>query len=430
LKILSLFLFTILSYSLNAQTAELESVGLSSTGLANIDTVIELAIRNNEFAGAVILVARHGKIAYHKAFGFADMDRPMETNAIFRLASMTKTISAVAVMQLVEQGRIRLADPVSKYIPEFKNPKVLVLNSDNSDMTYNLVTAKREILIHDLLAMTSGHTSPVVSVLGGEVRAIQAKMMAEARLNDGNASYDMTLEKHARIISQMPLTGHPGEIYEYGVGPDVAAYVVEIITGMSFAEYLKENIFKPLQMNDTGYYPSGAKLKRLTGLFATGSLEKVSDQPIQFGEGYISANDPYGPYKSFFGGATGLTSTAYDYFKFAQMLLNKGQLDGVRILGRNSVEIMTTNQIGDLADIFGNKWGYGLSIQINATPLIDGAFYGGIGAYGWSGLWGTRFVVNPRESMVLVIMTPTFELDDVIDSVTKITAITSGAIME
>lgn len=407
-----------------------ESVGLSLAILANIDTVVAQAIENKEFSGAVILVARHGKIAYHKAFGFADRDTPMQTNAIFRLASMTKTVTAVAMMQLVEQGKIELVDPVSKYIPEFKNPRVLVLNPEGSDSAYTFVPAKREVLIHDLLAMTSGHSQPLLSVLGG-IRAIQARMMADAGLNEGNASYEMSLEKHAKIIAQMPLTDHPGELYEYGVGPDVAAYIVEVITGVAYDKYLEANIFQPLRMTDTGYYPSAVKVERLTGLFATGSLEKLSDEAFQSGEAYLSANDPYGPHKSFFGGATGLTSTAFDYFRFAQMLLNKGQLNGVRILSRKSVEIMTTNQIGDLIDQFyGNKWGYGISIQANASPSKKGAFYGSVGAYGSSGLWGTRFVVNPKDRTVLIMMTPTFALGGVESAMVKIAVVTSSAVID
>jgi CubicO group peptidase (beta-lactamase class C family) len=387
--------------------AEPETVGLSSERLANIDRIMSRYIEENKLAGGVVLIARKGKIAYFKAFGRSDLEKPMKTDTLFRIASMTKPVTSVAVMQLYEQGYILLTDPISKYIPEFKNPKVLIMLPEGSDPPYKLIPAKREITIRDLLNHTSGLTYRFLADWFPDPLHIQmAKFYEEAGVSDGLDEPEGTVGETVRRLAKLPLASHPGEVWEYSNSGDVLGYLVEIVTGMTLRDYMHAHIFKPVGMDNTYFYPPASEQPEISALWTTdwkGRLEKVTG-PTSMGFLRFSPNYPEGG--TYFSGGSGLLSTAYDYFRFCQMLLNKGEINGNRLLSRKTVELMTaTNHIGGLDSylIHGKGWKFGLgfSIQMNRNHEIDS---GSPGVFEWAGLHSTRFSVDPMEEKITIFL--------------------------
>ncbi|SIQ40586.1 CubicO group peptidase, beta-lactamase class C family [Alkalispirochaeta americana] len=388
-----------------------ESVGMASKNLSNIDDLAHRFIQEKAYRGVVVLVARHGEICYFKAFGEADQDKPLKKDAVFRLASMSKVPSAVAVMQLFERGQISLHEPVSKYLPEFSEPKVAVLENWGA---VRMERAKREITIHDLLSMTAGMTNTWwYNLFTPDCYRVVPKLYKESGLMDDLDAPNITLEDNVKILARMPLIAHPGEMFDYSNNSvETLCRLVEVVSGVDFNRYLQENIFEPLGMRETWFFPPEEELHRVPAAFWAGTGEKhVEKHPL--GLGMLGPDYTFSPHKTYFSGAAGLHGTTYDYFRFAQMLLNKGVLEGVRVLSRASVELMTSNQIGDLTNwqLTGNKWGYQLDIQegVNAPP---GSLHylGGPGAYSWQGFWSTKFVNNPAHDTVIMTMsTPGFD---------------------
>jgi CubicO group peptidase (beta-lactamase class C family) len=365
--------------------------GMSAQRLSRIDTVMNRFVKEGKIPGAVSLIARHGKVVYYKAFGQKDIaaHTAMNTDAMFRIASMTKAITSVAVMTLYEQGYFLLTDPVSKFIPEFKNPKV-VMKSPTSDSAV-LVPAKSEITIRELLNHTSGITY-------GD--GLQAPYYKKAGMTVGLLPTQGTLKEMITKLAKLPLFSQPGEEFHYGMSVDVLGYLVEIISHKTLDEYARQNIFEPLKMHDTYYTVPADKYPRMASLYKmsnTSQLEKVTK--------YF----PYPAKQTYFSGGAGLVSTASDYVRFAQMLLNKGQLDGVRILGPKTIDLMTSNSIGDLFifnpfkhnGIMGDKFGYGFGIRSQRGVYDE---LESIGAFGWDGAFYTRFWVDPKEDLVAVFM--------------------------
>ncbi len=421
---ISLAIIPRISFTSEFQIVTPESVNMLSKQLANIDKVIHQSIKNKIIPGALVLVARQGKICYMKSFGEADVDKKLVSSAIFRLASMSKPITATAVMQLYDQGKILLNDPVSMYIPEFKHPKIAVLSGDS----LKFISARREITIHDLLTMTSGIATR--SGTKDELHLKIAQMFRDAKIEDEMIPYEITLEENASRIAEMPLAFQPGEEWEYSnSGVNTLAYLVERVSGMSFDRYLTENIFKPLEMNETMFYPSEEQLSRVPAVFYANSLEKMT-KPHPVGLRDVDPSYTFGKYKTFFNAAGGLHGTALDYYKFAQMLLNKGQLNGKRILSKQAVKMMSTNEIGHLFDFLNNKWGYLMSVQesTNTADNLESDFLGGVGCFGWIGFWGTKFIVNPSEDLVIIFMTSVFAFSDVLPIQQRIVAIVNRAL--
>lgn len=371
-----------------------EEVGLSSGILSNIDGVIERSFEDKTLSGAVALVARHGKIAYFKAFGKADDDRPMDTDAIFRLASMSKMIGAAAIMQLMDQGKVMVTDPVSKYIPSFAHKKVAV----QTDGGIQLVDAVREITVQDLLTMTSGIVS--TSSEGDPGREYAAQAMRDAGIVDTMHDLDMTLEEFADRLAPLPLAAQPGEIWDYSnAGTLTMVRIVEIVSGMPLDEYLKKNIFDPLGMKDTSFFPDQSKWGRFPYVYTSGTGEKLTELDVP---GTDDTRVAFGSNKKFFNCAGGLMGSTYDYYRFAQMLLNKGELDGVRILSRHAVDLMSQNHVGDKRDkSYGHAWGYMGNVQVEWNNQFN---YMGIGSWGWHGYWGTVFNIYPAEDMLAIFM--------------------------
>lgn len=372
-----------------------ETVGLSSGRLERISGTVQRSIDDKRIAGAVTLVARRGHVAWFKAQGMADREagKPMRPDTMFRICSMTKPITSLAVMMLYEEGHFLLEDPVSKYLPEFKNPKVLVKPASGAPYT---IPATREITIRDLLRHTSGITYHWNNDLG--------PMYKDANVAHGLLPYDGTIEDSTKHLAGLPLLFSPGEKWEYSLGVDVLGRLVEVVSGKPLDEFFRTRIFEPLGMKDTYFYPPDGKLERLATAYTyyvEKGLNRFPDTPITEGAFTYSADYPTrGPKKLFSGGA-GLVSTAADYARFCQMMLDGGKVGNTRLLSRKSVELMTGDQLGKINS--GQDFGFGLGFGVNGVkaPLSE---LGSAGEYNWGGFFYTAFSIDPKEQMIVIFM--------------------------
>ncbi|NNE35753.1 MAG: beta-lactamase family protein, partial [Rhodothermales bacterium] len=347
ITVLSLFL----ALSANAQTASLQKspaleeskpdrVGMSTERLDRIDAMLSEAVSDGDIPGAVALIARNGKIVFWNAYGMADNQsgRSMKRDDIFRIASQTKAITSTAVMMLWEEGHFRLNDPVSKFIPEFANPQVLN-RFQYGDTSYTTVDASREITIRDLLTHTSGIG---YGVIDGDERF---RMMYEkAGITDLFTTENISIEQSVKRLARLPLHHNPGAKFTYSEGLDVLGYLIEVVSGQPFDEFLREHIFDPLGMHDTWFYLPDNKAKRLVSVQQQGADKEWSRYPTTF----YDPDYPIRGAKRFFSGGAGLSSTAKDYATFLQMYVNGGELGGVRLLSRTTVQTIMSNQVGDL----------------------------------------------------------------------------------
>ena len=374
-------------------TAKPEAVGLSSERLERITSKVQQTIDDKRIAGAVTLVARHGKVAYFKSQGSLDREagKPMRNDAIFRICSMSKPITSVAVMMLYEEGKFLLDDPISKYLPEFKNPKVLVKPASGEPYT---IPASREITIRDLLTHTSGLTYGWNETLGQRYK--------DAHVADGLSQYDGTIADNTQRLASVPLLFSPGTRWEYSLGIDVLGRFVEVLSGMPFDQFLRTRIFEPLGMKDTFFYLPDNKVERLATAYTyypEKGLQRFPDAPIVEGTFSYTADYPYrGPKKLFSGGA-GLSSSTADYYRFSQMMLQGGKVGDVRLLSRTSVELMTHDQLGHISD--DNAFGIGFGLEGIKTPLKE---LGSPGSFGWGGFFYTQFSIDPKEDMIVIFM--------------------------
>ena len=374
-------------------TAKPESVGLSSERLERIGAAVQHNIDNERIAGAVTLVMRQGRVAWLKSQGMMDREagKPMRPDAIFRICSMTKPITSVAVMMLYEEGFFQLEDPISKYLPEFKNMKVLVKPQSGEPYT---VPATKEITVRDLLRHTSGIAYHWNDTMGPLYKA--------ANVAHGALPYDGTLEDSIKRLAGVPLAFSPGERWEYGLGVDVLGRLVEVVSGKSLDEFFRTRIFEPLGMKDTYFYPPEDKLPRLAAAYTyypDKGLNRFPDTPITEGSFTYSADYPYRGPKKLFSGGIGLTSTAWDYARFCQMMLDGGKVGDRHLLSRKSVELMTHDQLGKIsAD---QSFGLGFSIDGVKAPLSE---LGSPGEYNWDGIFYTAFFIDPKEQMIVIFM--------------------------
>jgi CubicO group peptidase (beta-lactamase class C family) len=400
--LLGFFLFSVVAFAQDFSTVKPESVGLSSERLDRISGIVQHDINDNRIAGAVTLIIRHGKIAYFKGQGMMDREaaKSMPPDAMFRICSMTKPITSVAVMMLYEEGKFLLEDPVSKYLPEFKNPKVLVKPAKGGRYT---IPAKDEITIRDLLRHTSGLTYNWDEDLG--------PMYEKANVASGLLPYNGTIADSVRNLAALPLLFNPGERFEYSLSVDVLGRLVEVVSGKPLDEFLRTRIFEPLGMKDTYFYPPDNKVGRLATAYTfypEKGLNRFPDTPIREGSFVYSADYPIrGPKKLFSGGA-GLVSTAMDYARFCQMMLDEGKVGNTRLLSRKSVELMTHDQLGKIGP--DQAFGLGFGIDGTKTPLKE---LGTPGEYNWGGFFYTAFSIDPKEQMIVVFMAqlhPTGEL--------------------
>ncbi|HEX6535795.1 MAG TPA: serine hydrolase domain-containing protein [Gemmatimonadaceae bacterium] len=368
-------------------------LGFSVERLARIDRAFQRAVDRGEIAGAVLLVTRDGQTVYDRAFGWADREagRRMTTDAIFRVASQTKALTSVAIMSLVEEGRIGLNDPVWRYLPAFRYTTVAV----RTDTGRAIVPARRAITIRDLLTHTAGISYGTDSLVAP---LYAAKGLGPAAgdgwyLADKDEPICATMER----LATLPFVAQPGERFVYGYNTDILGCVVERVTGVPLDEFIRARITAPLRMTDTYFFLPPAKRARLAAVYASTSDSTIVRAP-EGARGQGSYVD--GPRRSFSGGA-GMLSTARDYARFLQMLLNGGTLDGVRILAPSTVALMTTDQIGTLFTRPG--MGFGLGFESVAHPGAGGRVEP-LGTFGWGGAYGSTYEVDPTEGLVIAFM--------------------------
>jgi CubicO group peptidase (beta-lactamase class C family) len=383
-----------------------ESVGMSSERLARIRPAIEQHVGADKLAGAVALLARRGQIVYLDSVGLMDREhnKSMQPDTIFRLYSMTKPITGVALMTLYERGLVRLADPVARFIPAFGGLKVYG-GGEGSEV--KLVDLQRPVTVHDLLTHTSGLTYHWLEYGPVEAMYREAGMSATAPLSELVAG-----------LARLPLALQPGTAWRYSMAHDVVAHLIERIGGQPLDVYLREHLFEPLGMVDTGFYVPQDKLGRFAAMY--GSCE-VAEPDTTFTKWYGGAMAGMnrrlaGPTDclesrphTVFRGGSGLVSTASDYGRFCQMLLNQGELDGTRILGRKTVELMVANHLParmlpcELGGVYQLGYGYGLGVGM-VMDVGQSQILGSVGTYGWSGAASTNFWIDPVESLIGIQM--------------------------
>jgi CubicO group peptidase (beta-lactamase class C family) len=384
------------------------SLGLSAERLARMRRAIQGYVDRAELAGAVMLVARDGRLAELSAVGQQDRERrvPMRTDALFRIASQTKAITSVAVLLLYEEGRFLLTDPISRFLPEFKGPKVLVPGKDGT--APQLVAAEREISIRDLLTHRSGITYGFAD--NGPVGDAYRK----ERVTDGLSSPEVSLADNMTRLSRAPLVSQPGREYHYGLNTDVLGRLVEVVSGQPLDVFVRERLFGPLGMDDTAFVVPDAKWPRLGVVYTDaegGGLRPMKD-PESFDLVVMSPWDYYRPSKKYLSGGAGLVSTAADYARFLEMLRRGGELGGSRLLSPKTVELMTASHTHDIPSVEpvgpGKEFGLGVDVVVD---LGASEILGSPGAYGWGGIYGSTYWVDPKERLVAVLMTQRYPGD-------------------
>ena len=400
------WLALVVSFAALAQTAPPlpqatpESVGMSSQRLAKINAALKKEVADGSFRGAVVMVARKGKLVYQDSVGMQSADAPMRQDSVFRIYSMTKPLVSVAAMMLVEDGRIQLTDPVGKFLAGFDKMQVSVASKTAEGTAYNTVAAERPMTVQDLLRHTSGlaygEITQNVPVKEGLERAgvYRKDLDFEAR--------GVTPSEQVEKLAAVPLAFHPGTTWHYSLSSDVLGRVVEAASGKRLGEFLEERLFRPLKMRDTGFSVPQAKMTRLAEPLATDRFSKMPNKLID-----VSA-----PPKNDSGGA-GAISTAGDYLRFSQMLLNGGALDGSRVMSRTTVRLMTSDHLGTFINqpvqpgelLLGTKgYSFGLGFAVRQADGVGGVS-GSAGEFMWAGYAGTYFFVDPKEQLTAVLMT-------------------------
>lgn len=367
-----------------------EQVGCSSERMKRIGTLLQRYVDEDKIAGVQATVARRGHIVYNNAFGMMDIEteRPMQLDTIFRIYSMTKPITSLAVMMLYEEGHFQLTDPVARFIPEFEDARVLVTETEAG---LELANLEQEIAIWHLLTHTSGlsygfdDNDPVD-------RHIQKHVW---RMLEHHP--ETSLERMIRALARQPLAHQPGSAWRYSLATDVLGYLVEVVSGMPFADFLKQRILGPLGMADTDFYVPKDKVERFAANYGPGDQGglKVIDAP---------ATSKYTKPTSHPSGGGGLVSTATDYARFAQMLLNHGELDGTRLVGRKTVQLMTMDHLDNMMQPFDNPAsGFGLGFSV-LRDVARSRILGSVGTYGWGGAANTIYWADPQEELFALLM--------------------------
>lgn len=367
--------------------AKPEYVGFSTARLARIDSFLNSYVNESMMPNAVVFIARHGEIVYNKAFGYRNIEKNIlvKKDDIFRIASQTKAITSVALMTLFEENKFLLDDPISQYIPEFKNPQVIVAINEK-DSTATTKPASREITIRDLLRHTSG--IPYGNIL-----------YAKEKIPGINSLGSESIGTVVKRIAKLPLEHNPGEKFTYGLNTDVLGYLIEIISGMPLDKFLKIRIFDPLGMNDTYFYLPKNKVERLVTLYSKDSLTS----PLYYSKAVDNQTYPYAGAKKYFSGGAGLVGTIEDYAKFCQMLLNSGTFNGKKILGRKTIDLMTCNQIGEKV-VWDTNDKFGLGFEVITQEGVA-KIPGSVGSFRWGGAYSTDYTIDPKEDLILLIYT-------------------------
>ena len=376
--------------SISAQRLPLavpEEVGLSSERLERIGEVFQDYVEEGRIAGAVGMVLRNGKLAYVDAWGMRDLGSGdvMEEDDLFKICSMTKPVASVAVMTLYEEGHFFLSDPIGRYLPALANLRVANLAEASAGQEIPTERARRQVTIHDLLRHTTGFTYGDLS-----------NTVVDAAYREREILYQPTLEDQVAALGEIPLLYQPGTQWNYSVSVDVLGRLVEVVSGQPFDVFLRERIFDPLGMADTGFRVPDSKSDRVAPTYG----HSGPDRALGPGDTSICDLPP-----TLFSGGAGLRSTAQDYARFAQMLLNGGELDGARILGRKTVELMTVDHLeeGMPTGFLSPGWSFGLGFTVKTEAGLDG-LPSSVGEYNWIGIQGTSFWVDPEEDLVGVFM--------------------------
>ncbi len=392
--LLSIFL---LPFGLAAQVLSIgtpESVGVSKERLDRIDNMLKAAIDSNEIPGVVALIARKGKVIYSKALGMSQPNTPYKTTDIFRIASQTKAITCTAVMMLWEEGKFRLDDPISKYIPEFKEMQILS-KFNPLDSGFVGTPAKKQITIRHLLTHTSG-------IGYGAIDDSTYRMMYhKAGIIDAFTTKPVLLKDNIKKLATMPLHFEPGTKWKYSESIDVLGYLVEVLSGKSLDVFFKERIFDPLQMTDTYFYLPDSKSSRLVDIKTKYENKWVSVSDSSF----FNPNYPRTGAKTFFAGGAGLSSTALDYARFLQMYLNNGLYNGKRLLAPTTIKTIMANQIGDLWA--GGNENHGLAFAVVNKKGDESGGLGNEGTFTWGGYFNTQYFADPKDQVIGIILKQT-----------------------
>jgi CubicO group peptidase (beta-lactamase class C family) len=375
------------------ETSAKQNQQVNYTRLKRIDTLLNNYINKNYLTGAVTIVVKDNQLIQYKGYGFADAEskKPMKNDAIFRIMSQTKAITSVGIMILYEQGKLLLDEPIFHFIPEFQNP--LVLDKYNAaDTTYTTVPAKRNITFRDLLTHTSGLDYADIGTRTGN------SIYAKAGIPSGLGYFNASLLDKMKVLARQPLLFQPGEKWQYGLNSDLLGCLIEVISGKTLDEFFRINIFEPLGMKDTYFNVPETKANRLASVYTEDSLHRI----IKWSHTFRRIDPDYPTMKkTYFSGGAGLSSTAYDYAVFMQMLLNGGVYNGHRILAPRTVELMTSGQLDFLYN--GNdNFGLGFAITSAKSALRNAR---NEGSFSWGGYYGTTYWADPKEHLVCLILT-------------------------
>jgi CubicO group peptidase (beta-lactamase class C family) len=373
-------------------TASPESVGMSGPRLERLKAVMQDYVDKGRIAGIATVVARDGRLVHFETYGKMDVEKnlPMRKDVILRMASMSKAVTTVAIAILLEEGKLLLTDPVSKYLPAFKQTTVAVPPPPGTPGTgrYGVVPAKRAITIRDLLTHTAG-------ISYGQGSLAEAEYKAAGIIGWYLADKKEPIVPLMERLASLPFDAQPGEKYVYGYNTDILGAVVEKVSGQALDQFFKTRIFDPLKMTDSSFFLPPAKRDRLATVYSVSPDGGLVSAP----EGGIGQGDYVDGPRACFGGGAGLLSTPMDYARFLQMLLNGGELDGVRILSPKTVELMTANHVGTLYS--DGNMGFGLGFEV-IEHLGKAGRFGSVGAYGWGSAYFQRFLVDPQEKLVAV----------------------------
>ena len=391
----TLFLLFAIVLLSNAQTIQLNTKNnaVDYERMAKIDGLVNDYINKNWLTGAVSIVIKDNQVVQYKGYGYADVatKKPMQKDQIFRIMSQTKAITSTGIMILYEQGKLLLDQPVSEFIPEFKNPIVLDKFND-ADTTYTTVAAKREITFRDLLTHTSG--LDYTDIGSSKVMGVYTKN----HIPSGLGYFDASLLERMKALGKLPLSFQPGEKWQYGLNSDLLGCLIEVISGMSLEAFLTKNIFEPLGMKDTYFNVPASKANRLATVYTEDSLHHV----IKWNHEFRHIDPDYPTMnKHYFSGGAGLSSTAYDYAVFMQMLLNGGTYNGHTILSKRTVQLMTSGQLKD--GLFGDDnfgLGFAITSEKSAAKTSRNA-----GSFAWGGYYGTTYWADPKAHLVCLFMT-------------------------
>ena len=396
MKKILLALFTLIIIVSNAQVLSptvQNNPKISGSKLALIDSVVNVYVKNRWLIGSSVIVVKDHQVVYYKGFGFADekTKKPMAADALYRIMSQSKAITSLAIMQLYEQGKLELDDNLSKFISSFKNPKV-VKEYNAKDTSYTTVDAKREITIRDLLTHSSGIN--YTDIGSANMSAIYNK----AGIPSGLGYFDANLVERMTALGKLPLTHQPGEEFTYGLNTDVLGAVVEIVSGMSLEAYFNKNIFEPMGMKDTYFNVPVSKANRIPSVYTENNQNEVIEWPENFRK--INSNYPLKA-KTYFSGGAGLSSTAFDYAVFLDMLLNKGKYNGHQIISPRTVEVMLSHQL-DFQKEGEDYFSLGFSVTSNKSAERN---LRSAGSFSWGGYYGTNYWADPKENLIVLVMT-------------------------